>query len=248
MLISIIVPIYNIESYLRECVESVLKQTYRNWELILVDDGSPDGCPMICDEYTKQDSRIRVVHKANGGLVSARKAGLLIANGDYVMPLDGDDFLDVQCLDTIVKSLESYSPDVLCFGYYIYYEGQVQLNPIKAERYGLYERGDIENKIFPAFIHGSDASHFPHNLWAKVYKMEKYRKYQNSVSSRIGMGEDGACTYPLIFNSQTAVLLHECLYYYRQVRTSMTKVRKPLSWDNYDLVYQLYREDQSPER
>ena len=227
MLISIIVPIYNIESYLRECVESVLKQTYRNWELILVDDGSSDGSPMICDEYAKQDSRINVIHKANGGLVSARKTGLLSANGDYVMPLDGDDFLDVQCLNTIVKSLENSSPDVLCFGYFIYFEGQVQSNPIKAERYGLYEQGDIEKDIFPAFIHGSDTSHFPHNLWAKVYKM----------------GEDGACTYPLIFNAQTLVLLPECLYYYRQVRTSMTKVKKPLSWDNYDLVFQLYRDE-----
>lgn len=243
MLISIIVPIYNIEKYINQCVDSVLVQSYQNWELILVDDGSPDKCPSICDDYVMRDKRIKVVHKANGGLVSARKAGLEVATGDYVMPLDGDDFLDERCLGVIANHIIKNAPDVICFGYYMYSDNGRIENPIEVERYGVYERHDMEERIFSSFIHSSAASHFPHNLWAKVYRQDLYRHYQNAVSSKISMGEDSACTYPLIFNSQKVVILKDCLYYYRQIQSSMSKVKKPLSWDNYDLVYALYEKE-----
>lgn len=91
-LISVIVPVYKVEQYLENCIESVIGQSYKNWELILVDDGSPDNCPQICDNYAVKDSRIRVIHKANGGLSSARNAGLDVFNGEYVTFLDSDDF------------------------------------------------------------------------------------------------------------------------------------------------------------
>ena len=91
MLFSVIVPIYNIEKYLRRCIDSVLAQSFEDYELILVDDGSPDSCPAICDEYAEKDARIKVIHKKNGGLVSARQAGITEAAGDYVFHLDGDD-------------------------------------------------------------------------------------------------------------------------------------------------------------
>ena len=88
-LISIIVPIYGVEKYIKKCVDSILSQTYNEIEVILVDDGSPDQCPSICDEYAKKDSRVRVIHKKNGGLVSARQAGLKVARGDYIGFVDG---------------------------------------------------------------------------------------------------------------------------------------------------------------
>lgn len=243
MLISIVVPIYNIEPYIRECVGSVLSQSFKDWELILVDDGSPDNCPAICDEYANKDNRVIVVHKTNGGLVSARKAGLEVANGDYIMPLDGDDFLDERCLSTIAKTIEQHKTDVICFGYNIYDDGSIHPNPIKVKRYGFYNKEDLASELFPNFLHSPNSHHFPHNLWAKVYRNDIYWRYQMAVSSNIGMGEDGACTYPLIFNSDSIVIIEECLHYYRQVHSSMTKVKKPLSWDNYDLVYQLYQNE-----
>ena len=91
MLFSVIVSIYNIEKYLARCVDSILSQSFGDFELILVDDGSPDNCPDICDEYAKKDARIKVIHKKNGGLVSARQAGIKEAVGDYVFHVDGDD-------------------------------------------------------------------------------------------------------------------------------------------------------------
>ena len=90
-MISVIVPVYRVEKYLRHCVDSILAQTYSDFELLLIDDGSPDKCPQICDEYAGRDPRIRVIHKPNGGLISARNVGIRAARGDYVCILDGDD-------------------------------------------------------------------------------------------------------------------------------------------------------------
>ena len=94
-LISVIVPIYNVEKYLDKCVDSIINQTYKNLEIILVDDGSPDNCPQMCDDYAKKDSRIRVVHKENGGLSDARNAGMKVATGEYVSFIDSDDYISL---------------------------------------------------------------------------------------------------------------------------------------------------------
>ena len=94
MFFSVIVPVYKVEKYLPNCIESVLNQTFSDFELILVDDGSPDSCPEICDSYKEKDSRIKVVHKPNGGLASARRAGIKVAEGEYVYNLDSDDLIE----------------------------------------------------------------------------------------------------------------------------------------------------------
>ena len=92
MLFSIIVPIYKVENYLNQCVDSILNQTFQDFEIVLVDDGSPDACPDICDEYAKKDSRIKVVHKENGGLSDARNAGIAVASGEYFIFIDSEEF------------------------------------------------------------------------------------------------------------------------------------------------------------
>lgn len=240
---SIIVPIYKVEPYLCECIESVINQTFNDWELILVDDGSPDNCPAICDEYATIDNRIKVVHKANGGLVSARKAGLEVSKGEYAVCLDGDDFLHKDCLEKIDEQVELYHPDIVCHGHIKYsIKGEVQV-PYRGYRFGYYTRVDIEKELFPGLIHTKSERRFPPMVWAKAFKMDIYRKYQDKVSSDIGMGEDGACTYPLISNATSLVIMKDCLHYYRQIQTSMTKVKKPLRWDNYDMVFALYKDE-----
>ena len=106
--VSIIIPIYNVEQYLRRCVDSVLQQTLENIEIILVDDGSPDNCPLICDQYKAQDNRVKVVHKKNGGLSSARNAGLKIATGEYILFLDSDDWIEPETAEELVSIAEKY--------------------------------------------------------------------------------------------------------------------------------------------
>lgn len=110
-LISVIVPIYKVQDYLDECIESIINQTYSNIEVILVDDGSPDRCPQMCDEWAKRDSRIRVVHKKNGGLSSARNAGIDVAKGEYISFVDSDDFICKDALQNLydrIKNDKSY--------------------------------------------------------------------------------------------------------------------------------------------
>ena len=103
-LVSIIVPIYKVEPYLRRCLDSIVNQTYTNLEIILVDDGSPDGCPQICDEYVAKDKRIIVIHKENGGLSDARNAGLDICKGEYISFVDSDDILDLNAVEYMLNA------------------------------------------------------------------------------------------------------------------------------------------------
>lgn len=120
-LVSVIIPIYNVERYLKECIDSVLSQTFSDYEMILVDDGSPDACSVICDEYASKDSRIRVIHKENGGLSSARNAGLDIATGKYVFFLDSDDIIDPKLLKTVIPAMEN-GYDLVAFGLQQFYD------------------------------------------------------------------------------------------------------------------------------
>lgn len=121
--VSIIIPVYKVEMYICQCIDSILEQTYRNIEVILVDDGSPDSCPMICDEYEKKDDRVIVVHKDNGGLSEARNSGIRKATGEYVMFVDSDDFFDdLQAIERIMERVEITKPDVLNYSYKKYYE------------------------------------------------------------------------------------------------------------------------------
>lgn len=113
-LISVIVPIYNVEKYLDKCVDSILNQTYTNLEIILVDDGSPDRCPEICDKYAKKDKRVKVIHQDNGGVSKARNRGLAIANGEWIMFVDGDDMLPNRAVEYLLKASEQSKAGCVC--------------------------------------------------------------------------------------------------------------------------------------
>ena len=114
--ISVIVPIYKVEQYLRQCVDSILNQTHSALEVILVDDGSPDGSGKICDEYAARDSRVRVIHKKNGGLSDARNAGIDIAQGDYIAFVDSDDWLEPDTYESMLAAMEKYQAKLVCAG------------------------------------------------------------------------------------------------------------------------------------
>ncbi len=150
MLISIIVPVYNIGKYLRRCADSILAQSFGDYEVILVDDGSTDSSPAICDSLAFSDSRFRVLHRANGGPWLARYAGLNASAGEYVMFVDGDDWLNEGCLESVAGVLASGPPDLICFGSRYVYPGRTeeQIYPYT----GLYYREQIEKEIFPILM------------------------------------------------------------------------------------------------
>ena len=128
MLFSIIVPIYKVESYLNQCVDSILSQTFQDFEIVLVDDGSPDACPSICDEYAKKDPRIKVVHKENGGLSDARNAGIAVASGEYFIFIDSDDYWDnSEALGEIQKLIVLNCPDMITWRFKKYLEDRDEI-------------------------------------------------------------------------------------------------------------------------
>lgn len=238
---SIIVPVYNIEKYLSKCIESILKQTFGDFELILVDDGSTDGSSIICDKYVSQDKRVKVIHKKNGGLVSARQTGCKIAKGKYIICVDGDDWVSNDYLACLYNIIKIHSPDIICFGYYnvINNHKYEQLFPINP---GFYPKEDIIKKIYPILIQTKNMKAFPPNIWGKAFKRELYVIEQLSLNDKIKIGEDAACTIPCISRANNIYIINKGLYYYRHNTASMTKNRKRYNWNGPKLISQhLYK-------
>ena len=174
---SIITPIFKVEQYLRDCVESLINQTYQDIEIILVDDGSPDHCPKICDEYAKKDSRIKVVHKENGGLVSARQAGALKVTGKYMINVDGDDWISLDYCEKMMTIIERYHPDIVMCGHYKVYEDREEKCSLP-NRYGYYNRKAIEKEILPTLLQDEYGHGFSLSLLAKATESIQQQKQQ----------------------------------------------------------------------
>ncbi len=235
LLFSIVVPVYNAEKYLNRCVQSIQNQTYQNIEIILVDDGSSDESPVMCDVFAQNDSRIRVLHKTNAGLVSARKAGAIVASGDYICCVDADDEIALDYIVNMAEVGKQYSPELICYGLSWVSEKE-RKDRLLNNRAGYYSRQDIEGEIFPELIQTADADYFSPNLCGKAIKTELYRKQQLSVDDRLKIGEDGACTIPCVYHAQSMYIFPECKYFYWDNASSMTKNRKAFDWNGPRLI------------
>ncbi len=210
-LITVIVPVYNVQTYLEECVESIRNQTYSNLDIILVDDGSTDGSGAICDSYTQKDSRIRVVHKKNGGLSSARNAGLDVMNGELVSFIDGDDLIAPGLYETIVQKFQDKDYDFVAFGYYYFRDNE----PLKRTRSCVVNK-DLEcdrRETFRLCLYKSISS------CTKVYQS---RLFQTARFTEGVISEDAYILPALIRQVQKCLFLGYMGYYYRQRDDSIT--------------------------
>lgn len=240
MKLSIIVPIYKIEEFLPHCIESILSQTFQDFELILVDDGSPDRCPSICDKYAKEDSRIKVIHKPNGGLVSARKAGLQIAKGEYVGYVDGDDWIEPEFYEKLMTTAIENDADIVASGFLkdIGDNCTLKINPIPCHN---YSKNEIEHDIIPNMMF--DSENFEPGLftyvWNKIFRRSVFFPTQMNVPNSISLGEDAACVYPAVLNANRICIIEDCLYHYRQRADSMLKVSENYHDDyaGYNILY-----------
>ena len=133
--VSVIVPVYNVEQYIRKCIESILNQTYNKMEIILVDDGSTDNSGIICDEYSKRDKRIKVIHKINGGLSDARNAGLDICTGDYIVFVDSDDYIKNNMIEMLHKDILEKRADISVCSYFFDNDGNIKRKNISTEKF-----------------------------------------------------------------------------------------------------------------
>lgn len=223
--ISVIVPIYNCAEYIRQCLNSIVMQTYSNLEIVLVDDGSTDGSGLICDEYASRDKRIKVIHKENGGLVSARKAGFDASHSKIIGFVDGDDWIEPNMYEKLICAMDDYEVDVAMCGRYEEYPDTCK-SIYHGINEGKYSGNDLAEKVFPRMI-VNDAFFewglFP-SYWDKLFRKEILEEYIMTVDDRIVMGEDAAGVYPCISNANSIFILHECLYHYRQSSTSMVRI------------------------
>lgn len=254
--LSIIVPIYGVESYLDQCIKSILNQQYREFELILVNDGSKDKCAEICDYYATIDSRVKVVHKSNGGLVSARKAGLAIAKGEYVTYVDGDDWLELNMYSDLMSKLRTTQADIIVEGYLYDYAGGT-INITNSLKSGIYNKKQLINHVYPKMLsHGEfyKPGIFP-VVWNKIYRRKILISAQMEVPNNISIGEDVAVTYRAIIEANTVQISDGCHYHYRTNMESMTKkydsnyfskidslikyINKILPLEKYDLEEQM---------
>lgn len=228
-LISIIVPIYKVEPYLRKCVDSILAQTYRNLEIILVDDGSPDGCGAICDEYAVKDPRIRVIHKKNGGLSDARNAGLDICTGKYIAFVDSDDWIEPHMYQTLLALLEHFGADMAFGGVADDLEQDGTVRTVKTSDYGSPPFAEDKIAAMRRYFHGSWAA------WDKLYKAELFDSIRYPVGE---INEDEAIVLHLLKKCDKVCYTNEVLYHYmrRQNGASITTSSfsaKKLAWPKH---------------
>lgn len=223
-LISVIVPIYNLDAYLYQCISSIASQTYKHLEIMLVDDGSTDNALEICESFKKRDPRIKIIAKANGGLVSARKAGLNASTGEYVFYLDGDDWIDDDCIEQYYQYAKRHDADIVIGDYKREFIGNfVKMG--NAVPPSLYDRSRIETEILPRMIYTGEFFH--HGIktysWGKLYKRKLIEYLQNSVPNEIMVCEDAALLYPAIFNAKSIFISDIAKYNYRQRANSILK-------------------------
>ena len=225
--ISVIVPVYRVEPYLHQCVDSILAQPFTDFELILVDDGSPDNCGKICDTYAEQDPRVRVIHQENGGLSAARNAGIDAANGAYLTFIDSDDMISETYLKKLYQAIGEGNPDiVIC---------DMQSFEVEDE----IESSNAYTELHPILMTGREACLSIYHMDGKVPIMACGKLYRANLFGKIRypasmIHEDDATTPKLFFRSKRISMVPEKLYYYRTRSDSITG--RPFSAKRFDCV------------
>lgn len=208
--VSIIIPIYKVEPYLKACVDSVLAQTYRNLEIILVDNGSPDGCPEICDQYARQDERVKVIHRVNAGPSAARNSGLDVAGGELIYFVDGDDMVHPECIERLAEIMGREDCDIVqCTTFAFLDEDTIPYELCEPELKQVGPREMCRYLMFGGCESNGTV------VWNKLYKRELF----NEIRFPEGMvHEDVAITYRLYWKSERIVLTNQALTFYRSQR------------------------------
>lgn len=244
MKVSIIVPIYNVEKYVGECIQSLIDQTYKNVEIILVDDGSPDRSGEICDEYAARDSRIKVIHKENGGPSLARITGISASNGDAIMTIDGDDWLD---FDTVSKCVEKMRDevDLVMFSYVKEYPN-VSIEAHVLEGDLVFNAEDSEDGVYRRLfgLVGDELAH-PERLASigsccmKLYRRELALKGRDFHTDDIGSSEDTLFNMYALHGVRGVVYIDKCFYHYRKLGTSITSTYRPHLVEQWERLYSI---------
>lgn len=231
-LISVIVPVYKVEKYLHKCVDSILAQTYTNLEIILVDDGSPDNCGRICDEYAAKDSRIKVIHQENGGQSVARNNGVTCAEGEYVSFIDSDDYIEPTYIESLYSGIEKYNSAISACRMYCESEDGKIFNKNSGSGVIInYSKIEALKEICYEEKLGSSPC-------CKLFKTELVRNIPFPEGKKY---EDLATIYKLISSSEAVSFIDEALYHYVQHNGStMRSGWRPYNWDLMEAAENMY--------
>lgn len=213
-LVSVIVPIYGVEDYLSKCVDSIINQTYKNLEIILVDDGGKDKCPEICDEYAGKDSRIKVIHKKNGGLSDARNAGIDIAKGEYFVFIDSDDWVETTMVEHLLDACKKYNVKMAACGRYVT-DGTVIVRTAYEGAEGVYSPEEALNEILSG--KSLDVA-----AWDKIYARNLFEEIRFPVGEN---NEDIAVFYKIVDLAGRVAHTGTTEYFYRSRPGSITKLK-----------------------
>lgn len=232
-LISIIIPIYKVERFLAKCLDSVINQTYPNLDIILVDDGSPDSCGTICDEYAFRDKRITVIHKNNEGVVQARITGFKACKGEYVLFVDADDYISKDAIEILANSALQYNTDLVVASHYIENSNNVEIDK-RTIHEGLYNKEEITDLLKNKFLFDGTLgrSGFPLYLWGKLFKKDcLLDKLENGKG--VSFAEDIITVFATIKEIKSIIVVREPVYYYVSHDDQITKKKPEDLWPEF---------------
>lgn len=238
ILVSIIIPVYNSEAFLDKCIQSAINQSYKNIEVILIDDGSIDSSGEICDNYSSIDSRVKTIHKNNGGLVSSRKTGLIASTGEYVLYIDGDDWIELDLIKNYIDQVLNFNADIVISSHIVNLEGRedILMNSIPS---GVYDKNKLKSIIYPKMLYTGKFSQFGifSYSWGKLYRKKLLLENQLKVDENITIGEDALCLYPTLLDANKLVILEQPGYHYRQRADSLIKTLRKIEISKMQKVY-----------
>lgn len=225
--ISVIVPIYNTEKYLVKCIESICNQTFRDIQIILVDDGSTDSSGSICDTYADLDERIMVIHNCNQGVIQSRKVGLAVAKGEFIVFIDSDDYMDESAIQHMYESMQDSSSDIVVCGYIMDKDNSSQMikNNMKP---GVYDKSILESMYSKLIFDDSYMQpSIIQSMCGKLFKKNLLLETSEGIDERITLGEDASFVFPYLLACETICILDQCYYHY-QIRNGSMCSKKDL--------------------
>lgn len=234
MKLSVIIPVYNVENYLMQCVDSVLQQTYTNLEVILVNDGSTDGSASICNALAETDHRIVVIHQDNAGVSAARNAGIRKATGDYLTFVDSDDWIEREMYKTMLETAQANgSPDVVMCDF-MNVLGKEKLKIGSHLQAGMYQKKEIIKEIYPTLLVTEDFGRIPIvSACTCMFRTELFNKYLLFFDEELRYSEDYLFMAAVMINAESYYYLKDFYFYnYRQIEESRSKKYQPTWWEN----------------
>lgn len=247
-IVSIIVPVYNVASYLEQCLDSIKNQTYQNLQIVLVDDGSDDESGLICDRYAEADQRFLTIHKQNGGLSSARQMGVAAVSGEYTMFVDADDWIELDTVERCIGKIKKYDADCVLFSYVKEYPGKSVVIPVMNKDY-YFAEDDAKKKVYRR-LYGplDDELRHPERLFnletcdMKLYKTELVKKGQYFDTKEVGSSEDGLFNMDALYECDSFYYINQPFYHYRKGTQSLTSTYRPQLMDQWEKLFEIMRD------